>query len=282
MTKRSQRANPKAAAVLVVALAVVAGSGAASSPDAVVSANWAGYVAVGPGSTSDMADSTMAFTDVTGQWVQPQVTCKAGWPSSLSIWVGLGGYSMNARALEQVGSEADCDASGNAAYSVWYELVPSEPVTVSGLKIRPGDVIASSVVVDATGLLVQVIDRTRRRRFTRHLAMASPDLSSAEWIAEAPSRCAPAGACRQTSLAKFAPFWFTRSFANGNGVPGTISSPTWRAVPLRLVPRSDLETGGAGQQASRGGSAGAEPSALTADGSGFTLSWQASPAPAAG
>ncbi len=263
------------AAAVALALAAVAGGAMPASID--VSANWAGYVAIGPGSTSATASSAMTYTDVTGQWAQPKVSCPAGARSSVSIWVGLGGYSLSSTELEQVGTEADCDASGKATYSVWYELVPAGPVTVDALTIRPGDAVAASIVVDATGLLVQVIDRTRQRRFTRHLTVASPDLTSAEWITEAPSECSADGSCSQTALAAFAPFQFSRSFAKGNGVPGTISSPSWLVTGLRLVPRSYRAFGGPDGQASLAGGAGAEPSALTAGGSGFAVTWQATP-----
>ena len=48
--------------------------------------------------------------------------------TSLAIWVGLGGYSLTSGELEQIGTEADCDAHGRASYYVWYELVPADPV----------------------------------------------------------------------------------------------------------------------------------------------------------
>ena len=76
--------------------------------------------------------------------------------------------------------------------------MPAPSVTIK-LKIFPGDKITSTVYIKDTDVLVQVKDRTRHTVFTRHLQMATPDLTSAEWIAEAPSECtAPvsAGRCR--------------------------------------------------------------------------------------
>ena len=79
----------------------------------------------------------MSYTDVTGQWVQPKAGCRAGTPTSLAIWVGLGGYSLSSRELEQVGTSADCDVHGRPSYYVWYELVPAGPVNLM-MTDRPG------------------------------------------------------------------------------------------------------------------------------------------------
>jgi hypothetical protein len=87
---RGQLLRAVLAAALLVA-AVVAGSADATRTD--VSSNWAGYVATGIGSTASTAAASMAYTDVTGQWVQPRAICKRGIPTSVAIWVGLGGYS---------------------------------------------------------------------------------------------------------------------------------------------------------------------------------------------
>ena len=40
-------------------------------------------------------------------------------------------------------------------------------------------------------MLVQIKNRTRHTSFTKRLTMAAPDLSSAEWIVEAPIRVQP-------------------------------------------------------------------------------------------
>jgi hypothetical protein len=283
-----KRASPALAAlVLAVALAPspvgataptarFASRAAASATD--VSSNWAGYVATGPGSTATIAAPSMSYTDVTGQWVQPKATCAAGSPTSVAVWVGLGGYSETSQELEQAGTSADCSESGKATYYIWYELVPADSVNVKSLKINAGDVIASVVKVNGTDVLVQVIDRTRKTRFTKHLTMATPDLTSAEWIAEAPSSCSESGFCRQIALTNFGSLTFTRSFATGNGTGGTISSPNWELTGLQLVPRSHRFYGDPNDSAAGGyGGAGANPSAVSSDGTGFGVTWQANP-----
>ena len=47
----------------------------------------------------------------------------AGSATYSSVWVGLGGYAQTSRALEQIGTEADCSAAGQATYSAWFEVV---------------------------------------------------------------------------------------------------------------------------------------------------------------
>jgi Peptidase A4 family len=260
-----------------VILAVASPGRAQRSAAADVSSNWAGYVVTGPGSTSTTASDAMTYTDVTGQWVQPKATCRAGSPTSLAIWVGLGGYSLSSEELEQVGTSSDCDAHGRPKYYIWYELVPADPVTLK-LRITPGDTIASVVKANGSDILVQVTDRTRGTRFTRHLSMSSPDLTSAEWIAEAPTLCNDSGYCKQLPITRFRSFSFTRTYATGNAAGGTITTPGWTSTSLQLVPRSRRFFGDRNDPTASAGDAGAAPSALGPDGTGFTVTWQTSPA----
>ncbi len=266
---------------LAVALAASPALHAAPVAQTDISSNWAGYVVTGIGSTETTASPSMSYTDVTGQWVQPKAKCTPGMATSVAIWVGLGGYSESSQALEQTGTSADCSTGGKPSYYIWYELVPADSVNLK-VKIQPGDVIASSVVVNGTDILVQVNDRTRRVRFTKHLSMASPDLSSAEWITEAPSQCGSSSFCPQLSLTNFHSVTFTRSFAVGNNLNGTISSPNWTSTELQLVPRSHRFYGDPNDPSSLALGAGAMPSTLVPDGSGFSVAWAANPMAVAG
>jgi hypothetical protein len=218
----------------------------------------------------------MAYTDVTGQWVEPRATCTTGASTSVALWVGLGGYSESSQALEQTGTSADCSASGEASYYAWYELVPADSVNVNGLKIFPGDVIASTVLIKGTDVLVQVKDRTRKTSFTKHLQMRTPDLTSAEWIAEAPSECG-ANACREIPLTNFGSVTFSRTYAWGNGTPGTITSPSWMSSSIQLIPHARRSFGDPNDPTSGAGGAGAAPEGLAPDGTGFSVNWQANP-----
>jgi Peptidase A4 family len=258
---------------IAVAGAVVAVAADASPRAGIdVSSNWSGYAVTGAGSTANVASTSMSFTDVTGTWTQPAATCTPGESTSAAIWVGLGGYTVGSNALEQTGTSADCSSAGKPKYYAWYELVPATSVTLK-LKIFPGDTITSSVVVNRTDVLVQVKNRTRHTTFTKHLKMAAPDLTSAEWIAEAPSECSVAGFCRAVPLTNFGSITFSKVAALGNDQGGTLTGTDWEATPIQLVPRARRFFGDV--KASASSTAGASPANLAADGSGFTVKWVA-------
>ena len=146
---RSKGGRARAAAALLAAAAAATGGTAApagaplaaprsAQAPATVSANWAGY-AVTAGETT--------YTSVTATWVEPTVDCPSGHAgAAAAFWVGLGGYSLTAQALEQVGTASDCDpGTGRPIYYAWYELVPNASVTIRRLAVAPGDVITTSV-----------------------------------------------------------------------------------------------------------------------------------------
>ena len=125
--------------------------------------------------------------------------------------------------------------------------------------------------MNGSDVLLQVKDRTRGTKFTRHVTVANPDVSSAEWIAEAPSQCT--GACHVLPLANFGSVAFSRIAAVANGHPGTLTDPAWTALPIQLVPHSGSHSFfGAPDNASK---AGATPGSASADGRTFSVSWLA-------
>jgi hypothetical protein len=110
---------------------------------------------------------------------------------------------------------------------------------------------------------LRVQNLTRHSVFTKRLTMANPDLSSAEWIAEAPSACTSLGRCRVLPLADFGRVDFSKGLAvTTDGRTGAIASSEWDATPIRLLP----------DQASAGGIA--VPGELTEDGAGFSVTRQ--------
>ncbi len=70
------------------------------------------------------------------------------------------------------------------------------------------------MAVSGTQVTVTLKNLTRKTSFTKRLAMSAPDVSSAEWIAEAPSACFSSGACRTLPLADFG------NPQPGDGLPG--------------------------------------------------------------
>jgi hypothetical protein len=264
------------AVVGLVAALCLAGTayGARTDLGSDVSANWAGYV---------MTGAYTSYTSATGTWKQPQITCAASDAgASSAFWVGLGGYYTSSQSLEQIGTSADCNArTGKPTYYAWYELVPQGSVTISGFPISPGDTITTSVniVGDGSSVLLQVKNRTKHKTFTKTLPFASVDSSSAEWVAEAPSACSQYR-CRQLSLPNFGTVQFTKVAALGNSVGGTLTSNSgWTSTAISLVPTqgTGFFPGPDRFSTAAPSPAGATPSAPTADGRGFSVSWTSTP-----
>lgn len=247
-----------AAAAAVAALAATSVASAAAGAATTTSSNWSGYAVSGTGQT---------FTDVKATWVQPTVTCPAAASSYSSYWVGLGGFASGATGLEQVGTSADCQNGHVSTYS-WYELIPAPSVNTR-LAVDAGDTVTGEVQVVGTTVTLSLADATTGQSFTTTQTVASPDLSSAEWIAEAPSQCSGGRTSRCTTLplAPFGTATFTAASAtSAAGVTGTILNAAWTASAVQLVPRTL-------------GSASATPGALSADGSSFSVTTTASAAP---
>ncbi|HWE80554.1 MAG TPA: G1 family glutamic endopeptidase [Gaiellaceae bacterium] len=261
--------------VLVAGAAVAAASGAsgAAAVGSDVSSNWAGYVA--SAGLDPTTGSAQTFATVSGNWVQPAAKCAAATSStSAAFWVGLGGDSESSNALEQIGTESDCTTNGGARYTAWYELVPAGSVAIS-LKVSPGDKLAASVGVTGSKVSVKLANLTTGKSFSRLLSMASPDTTSAEWIAEAPSLCASTNesTCRQAALTNFAKISFSHaSITSSSGHTGTISDPAWSATALELAGGGGGGFG-YGRFAAASSAAQALPGALKSSGSSFAVTW---------
>jgi hypothetical protein len=204
----------------MAALCSIAAAGAAYASElpSQTSTNWAGYAAITGSSTREYAKR---FTHVSGSWVEPTATCTAGAPTFSAFWVGLGGYKQTSRALEQVGSEADCSASGQVSYYAWYEYVPAGPNTINKLAVRAGDEITASVAVRGDRAKVTLTDVTTGATFkhTKKMRSPKPDVSAAEWIAEAPSACNN-DRCTPLTLTNFGSLTFTSATATSVGLDG--------------------------------------------------------------
>ena len=255
----------------VAALVIAVGAGAPAA-GAATSTNWAGYAA---------ARSGVKFRHVSATWVQPAVTCTAGTPSYSSTWVGLGGDSTASKALEQIGTEADCSASGTAHYSTWYELVPDVSHSAK-LVLNAGDRVHASVAVSGQLVTVTLSDLTRGSHFTKVLRASAIDVTSAEWIVEAPSLCEDASlsSCAIGALADFTSTSFSAATATTvAGHTGTIADTAWHATAISLAAGGD---GGRrfAQDSSSAATADVQASAgaLDATGSAFAVAFQQSAA----
>jgi Peptidase A4 family len=210
------------------------------------STNWSGYAAYKSGTT---------FSDVKGSWTQPAASCKSGQKQYASFWVGIDGY--NSSSVEQIGTDSDCNGANRPVYYAWYELYPAPPVNLS-LAVHPGDVIAAEVSVAGSSFTLSLTNQTTGASFSTTQNVAGAALSSAEWVAEAPSRCA--ATCNVLPLANFGTVNFTGSYATGNGHTGSIGDGAWSNDQIVMVTNSLVTK--------------AQPSALSADGSAFSVAWK--------
>jgi hypothetical protein len=245
----------------VLALAVTLAIAPAALAHATQSTNWAGYAVHRAGVT---------FHRVSASWIQPNATCAAGQPSYSSAWVGPGGYSPTSNALEQIGTELDCNGAGKVVSTAWYELVPAPSKTIS-LAVQPGDVMRAAVSVTGHRVDVELDDLTSHHSFRKSLYTAAIDVSSAEWIVEAPSECISQFTCQALPLANFGSITFGSANAmSANGAAGTIAGGDWARTKITLTPgpqrlivsRNSTDTAGM-----------AAPSALRGGGSAFDVTF---------
>jgi Peptidase A4 family len=279
--KNCATALPAAAGLTAVLLLTACGSGTSShpaaetttspAPDRVAStvtvtrqddSNWAGYV------VASSATTKTSFSAVSGSWTQPAADCGAGSPSHSAFWIGLGGYT--GEHLEQTGTSASCSATGQAVYSAWYELVPAAQVPVT-MTVQPGDRLSAHVAVSGDTVTISLSDLTRHATFSKQLQMSSPTVSSAEWIAEAPSRCLSSSSqdCHILSLADFGSVTFTGASASAAGRTGSITSGLGQVSALTLEANA-----GFGRLYATAAQADASPGAVSVNGSSFTVTWQ--------
>jgi hypothetical protein len=234
------------------------------------SSNWSGYA---------VSKHDVRFRRVAGTWVQPAARCAAGPRRYSAYWLGLGGFHSTSTALEQIGTQVDCSSLGEAVYSAWYELVPAAPVHIS-IPLRPGDTLSASVIVSRHAVKLYLANRTTGARFATQRRAERVDVTSAEWVVEAPSACDAVG-CQPLPLANFGTASFSNASAtNTAGHRGPIADPAWAATAITLTPFADHGIGT--DRILPGSSAEAKPGDLSATGDGFTVTYQDLPASAPG
>jgi hypothetical protein len=255
---RGRHARALSLAAAVVSVGAAPAHAERTAPE--VNPQWSGYA---------VSARHVAYTRVSATWTQPAARCGLGDAGALSAtWVGLGGHT--AKSLEQVGTDASCDGAGRPNYFAWFELVAGVAHRVPET-VRPGDEIAASVRRLEPNLVeLRIANRTRHWTFSRRIAWGAADVSSAEWIVEAPYSCARFS-CRHVPLANFGSVTFRDVEAVGNGARGSLATRRWSVIPIELVPCA--------ARAGAGSRAGARPGAASADGRAFPVAWVADAGP---
>lgn len=247
---------------LTLAAALLAASAADAATTTTTSTNWSGYA---------VHRSGVQFRTASASWRQPSATCLSQTATYSSFWVGIGGYRKTSDALEQIGTELDCSADGARTSSAWYELVPSAAHTIH-MTVDPGDLLSATVTVDGARVTVTLRDRTRGTEFTRTIHDRTLDLTSAEWIVEAPSECSGSN-CTVLPLADFGTARFLSAAATTTtGVTRSLTRSPWTRTRISLGSSFEQATDGADLQTR----VTATPSALTDPLGAFGVSYAAS------
>jgi hypothetical protein len=136
------------------------------------------------------------------------------------------------------------------------------------MTVQPGDRLSAHVAVSGDTVTISISDLTRHATFSKRLQMSSPSVSSAEWIAEAPSRCLSTSSrdCHILSLADFGSVTFTGASVSAGGRTGSITSGLGQVSALTLEAAPSF-----GRMYATAAEANALPGALSANGSSFTV-----------
>lgn len=178
-----------------------------------------------------------SFSSVSGTWVVPAATCSAGNESYSAVWVGLGGANENAKGLEQAGTEEDCNRTGGASYAAWFEILPAGPVAVH-INVHPGDTVAVSTTVAGHGVTFHIRNLTTGAHYATTRRASVTDVSTAEWILEAPSSCSSSGVCEALPLAKVGTVDFDSATAKAGSETAPAGDAVWSNTALDLEQES--------------------------------------------
>lgn len=146
--------------------------GGGSSGAGWASSNWSGYAITGG-----------PYTSITGSWNVAPVGQSLHATYS-STWIGIDGF--NNSNLIQTGTEADY-YNGSTHYNAWWEILPAAETPISTISVSPGDVMTADIHQLSNGNWSITITDTSRNQSFNTIQSYKGQLTSAEWIEEAPS-----------------------------------------------------------------------------------------------
>jgi hypothetical protein len=186
------------------------------------STNWSGYAIV---------TARSIVTCVEAEWVQPTVKCHGTSHTSVSIWVGLGGFNQG--RLEQIGTAIDCVGGSSLDYS-WHESLPKERHEIdTPVSVDSGDRIWAQVRwVSGSTYQLSLANLTSADGFTVKDTNGALRRTEAEWIAEAPTSCAQT--CRVLKMPNWGKVTFDHIVATVAGVRTTLKANGATRVRIRL------------------------------------------------
>ena len=215
------------------------------------STNWSGYAVTGS-----------SFTSAKASWTVPTVNCSTTPNTYSSFWVGLDGWTSS--TVEQTGTDSDCDGK-SPSYYAWYEFYPAGSVLISSVAVSPGNHISATVSYSGSEFTTTITNETTGKSFSKSGKVSGAKRSSAEWIAEAPC-CTNAGGI--LPLSDFGTVDFGDDYTGVSGTNDATDSSVSGAISAfgSAVNEAIMVNGSTGADE-------AVPSALSSDGTSFTVKW---------
>jgi hypothetical protein len=215
------------------------------------STNWSGYAVEGS-----------SFTKALGSWTVPTVTCSKTPNTYSSFWVGIDGWTSS--TVEQTGTDSDCNGS-RASYYAWYEFYPNPSYEITSVPVSPGNHISASVTYSGSEFTITLTNETTGKSYSRSSRVSGAQRSSAEWIAEAPC-CTRSGGI--LPLSDFGTVDFGEDYTGVSNTNDATDSSVSGAIGAfgSNIFESIMVNGTTGADE-------AVPSALSSDGTSFTVTW---------
>jgi len=217
------------------------------------STNWSGYAVEGS-----------SFSKTEASWTVPSVNCSQTPNTYAAFWTGLDGWTSS--TVEQTGTDSDCDGT-SPSYYAWYEFYPNPSFLISSVSVAPGDQMSASVTYSSSTkkFTITIKNVTTGQSYSKSATVRSAKRSSAEWIAEAPC-CTNSGGI--LPLSDFGTVDFGDDYTGVSGTNDATDSSVSGDIGAfgSNVFESIMVNGNTGADE-------AVPSALSSDGTSFTVQW---------
>ncbi|HEY2653509.1 MAG TPA: G1 family glutamic endopeptidase [Solirubrobacteraceae bacterium] len=151
--------------------------------------NWSGY------NQGTIEQGSKLFHSITAGWTVPKASQHTSGQAEYSAdWIGIGGGCVDSSCavtdptLIQTGTEQDVSSTGTPSYSAWWELIPAPSLTITSMKVHPGDRMSASIaelVSFSDVWTITIKDLTDGQSYSNTVPYPSTH-ATAEWIQETP------------------------------------------------------------------------------------------------